>query len=115
MGIESENGNKGETHTERYQWDKHWHIRKSNGKHTIQYGNKKKHHNWVLGDIGCISHPLTLGSFLALPYKNCLPGKMPYSTLYFVMALQLLDHVLRELFQRTLQKCSKESRQTLQF
>ena len=48
MGIESENGNKGETHTERYQWDKHWHIRKSNGKHTIQYGNNKKHHNWVI-------------------------------------------------------------------
>ena len=42
MGIESENGNKGETHTERYQWDKHWHIRKSNAKHTIQYGNNKK-------------------------------------------------------------------------
>ena len=84
---------------------------------SIQFNmaTKKNHHNWVLGDIGCISHPLTLGSFLALPYKNCLPGKMPYSTLYFVMALQLLDHVLRELFQRTLQTCSKESRQTLQF
>ena len=73
MGIESENGNRGETHT---------HTRKGiNGTNigtyakameSIQFNmvTTKKHHNWVLGDIGCISHPLTLGSFLALPCIN---------------------------------------------
>jgi hypothetical protein len=34
MGVESEKEKQGET-PERYQWDRHWHIRKSNEKHTI--------------------------------------------------------------------------------
>jgi len=34
MGVEKR-GKKGETRAEWYQWDRYWHIRKSNEKHTI--------------------------------------------------------------------------------
>lgn len=65
MGIESDKGKEGETRTERYQWGQ-----------TLAHTQKQwKAYNSIwqrqkaskLGDIGCISHPLTLCSLRVLP------------------------------------------------